>query len=241
MDVSQLKRDAGRVKAGMKQIGKDRIVSETGCRVYIPARYRDNHFAKVANDTRILGIFGIVSPDGHYAVSRCLGMVKTEPSTINLVSIEETEYMEMVYEPGDAVIANMDIVQEADFLYEVYNEFIARGNVPWYMNYYDLGKLFDMAKYYSGVKLGANHVILEMLAATISRDPKDPVKYYRQTVSTQAEVLNKPPKIVKLDSVTYGATNTTAKLIGAYFDEGVTSALVNPSDRVEPIEDLLRR
>lgn len=241
MDISQLKRDPERIKADLQKVGGDRVVTKKGCRIYIPSRYRENQFAKIANETYILGLFGIVSPDGYYSVSRCLAMVKTEPSVINIVTVDDTEYMELVYEPGNSVIANTDIVQSDDLLYEVYNEFIARGNVPWYMDYYDLGKLFEMAKYYCGVKLGANHVILEMLAATVSRDPKDPVKYYRQVVKTQKDVLDNPPKIIKLDSVTYGATNTTAKLIGAYWDEGVTSALVNQSDKLEPIEDLLRR
>ena len=55
------------------------------------------------------------------------------------------------------------------------------------------------------------------------------------------EVLSRPPALIPFRSVTYGATNTTAKLMGAYFDEGLTSALVNPSQRTEKIEELLRR
>jgi hypothetical protein len=56
-----------------------------------------------------------------------------------------------------------------------------------------------------------------------------------------AEQFTKPPTFIPFRSPIYGATNTTAKLIGAYFDDSINSALVNPSEKVEGVESLLRR
>jgi hypothetical protein len=126
-------------------------------------------------------------------------------------------------------------------LYNVYNEFIAKGSIPWFFNYRDLGGLFEHSGKYSGTVLGANHIIHEMVAATISRDPDKLNNQYRHRLNSLSDLEGTKPTVIKLNSVAYNATNTTAKLIGAYYEEGVVSALINPSTTAEPIESILRR
>jgi hypothetical protein len=55
------------------------------------------------------------------------------------------------------------------------------------------------------------------------------------------DIVKKPPVYIPLRSVTYTATNTTNKLAGSYFQEGLVSALVSPSERKERIESILLR
>ena len=80
----------------------------------------------------------------------------------------------------------------------------------------------------------------QMFAAAITRDSANRAKYYRHTLSDLPSE-DRPPTFIPLRSVTYGATNTTAKLMGSYWNDGLTSALVNPSEKTERIEQLLRR
>lgn len=240
MDHTQLKRVPSVAPSDLKLVGNERYITQKGCQLLIPARYREAGLTKIGAETYTLGMLAYVVGN-QYSVMRIPAMFRTEPSQINTVTIDEKSYLEFMYEPGDTVIANKDIVQDDALLYEVYDEYFAKGHVPWFFNYYDVGRIFSEAPYYTGVRLGANHAVLEMLAATICRAPDKPTQFYRQFVERRDDVVTKPPFVIKLSSVTYGATNTTAKLIGAYFDEGMTSALVNPSDKVEPIEDLLRR
>lgn len=240
MDITKLTRGADVAPNDLKLAGGTRYITQKGCSVLMPARYRDAGLTKIGAETYVLGMVAYVVGN-QYSVMRIPAMFRTEPGQVNTVTIEEEAYLEFTYEPGDVVIANKDIVQDDALLYEIYDEFFAKGHIPWYFNYYDIGSIFEHAQYYTGVKLGANHAVLEMLAATICRAPDKPTTFYRQVVEKKADVMAKPPFVIKLSSVTYGATNTTAKLIGSYWDEGVTSALVNPSDKVEPIEDLLRR
>lgn len=240
MDASQFKRVPETAPNDLQLVGNERYITRKGCSLYVPARYRDVGLLNVGAETYILGMLAYVVGNT-YSAMRIPAMFRSEPSRLNTVTFNEVSYIELVYEPGDIVIANKDIVQDDALLYELYSEFFAKGYIPWFFNYFDIGRIFSESPYYTGVRLGANHAILEMLAATISKAPNKPTQFYRQFVEKIDDVEKKPPFIIKLSSVSYGATNTTAKLIGSYFQEGIVSALVNPSDRVEPIEDLLRR
>lgn len=241
MDFSTLKREPERVHRDLITLEDKKIMTKEGCKIYIPVRYQEQRLASIAAEVYILGIFAIVIDDTYYGVSKATTMVRIEPNLINTVKYEDSDYYEFIFEPGAIVIGNTEVVKNETLLYDIYNEFIAKGAIPWFINYEDLGRLFELAPYYNGMRLGANHAVIEMLAASISRDSKNMTKYYRHVVESKKDLYDKPPVVIKLNSVSYGATNTTAKLIGAYWDEGVTSALINPSDRVEPIEEILRR
>lgn len=240
MKASDFTRHPPTAENDLKLVGNQRYITQKGCQILIPARYREAGLVKIGAETYVLGMLAYVV-GSRYSVMRIPAMFRTEPSQINNVVFDADPYLELVYEAGDTVIANKDIVQDDALLYEIYDEFFAKGHVPWFFNYYDVGRLFAESPYYTGVRLGANHAVLEMLAATICRAPDKPTQFYRQFVERKEDVEKNPPFIIKLSSVSYGATNTTAKLIGAYWEEGLNSALVNPSDKVEPIEDLLRR
>lgn len=240
MDISTLKRDPKVIHQDWKTVGDQRIITQKGCKIYIPSKYQDNRLVVIGVETYILGIFAVVIGD-RYGVSRAPAMLRVEPDNIATVKIEDEDYLELTFEPGSSVISNTDVVQNNSLLYTIYNEFIAKGYIPWYFTYQDLGELFSLSKYYTGTFLGANHVIPELIAATISRNPDNLKQQYRHVVEKPQDLDKVPPHIVKLNSVTYGATNTTAKLIGAYWEEGVTSALVHPSAKHEDIEDILRK
>lgn len=241
MDPSQLKRDPKRVHQDLSVLRDKRMITKEGCKLYIPARFQEQKLASIGAESYVLGIFAIVVGDKYYGVSNVPSMMKVDPATINTVTIEEEDYLELVFEAGDTVVSNVDLVKNDALLYYIYNEVIAKGHVPWYINYEDLGRLFEQSKKYAGASLGANHAVMEMIAASVTRDASNKTKFYRHTVESKDDLEKRPPVMIPLRSVTYGATNTTAKLIGAYWDEGVTSALVNPSDKVEPIEEILRR
>ena len=119
--------------------------------------------------------------------------------------------------------------------------FIAKGKIPWYLNYSDLGILFTTAKLHAGANLGVDNAALEMIVSSLARDPQDRMRYYRHSVDTPKDTRNNPPDIIPLRSVALSTTNTTAKLLGNYMQEGVTSALVSPTERSESIETMLRK
>ena len=88
--------------------------------------------------------------------------------------------------------------------------------------------------------MGSTPAVLEIIVSTICRDSNDLRRYYRQVVETKEEISQNPPALIPLRNVSYGATNTIAKITGSRFDEGMTSAIVSPGDRVERTEKILR-
>lgn len=240
MNPKKLIRDASKVHACLKELEDGRMVTIKRCKIYIPARFAERGLASIGIETHIVGIYALVVEDTHYVVSMVNAMVRIEPSSTVKILIDEEEFYEFGFEPGSTVISSLMLVKNDQLVYRIYDEIIAKGRVPWYLGYTELGKLFDTAKYHAGANIGTNHEVTELIVSMIARDSKDRHRYYRTSVKSVEDMQKNPPVFIPLRSVTYAATNTTNKLAGSYFSEGLESALVSPADRVERIEGLLR-
>lgn len=238
MDITELRRDANYVLSTLEEVG-DTLVTRTGCKIHIPVHYEESNLITIGVETYILGIYAMIVEDRVYSVNSVLAMMRIDPTYVGNVVIDETHYYEFYFEPGSAVIRGLDLVQNDVIAYYVYDEFMAKGRVPWYIDYYDKGRLFASAPKHAGIRIGANQAVMEMMVATNTRNPNNLSEYYRQYVN--ATDKPEPAANIPSNSVIYGATNTTAKLNGSYFDLGVVSALNNPSVRKERIEDILRQ
>lgn len=237
MDLGKMKRNPDRVRAALKELSDGSVVTKTGCKIYTPVSFRDKNLASVGNEVHIVGIYMMTVDDSDYAVSLINAMMRIEPSAINQVTIEGVDHFEFIFEPGDTVFGSTDLVVNGKLIYYIYDEVVAKGNVPPFMDYLDLGRLFDSARHHAEKKLASTPTILHMLLSMIARNPDDLTQYFRQV--TTGKDLERV-RFVQLRSTTHGATNTTARLMGSHFSDSLTSALVNPSDREENIEHILR-
>jgi hypothetical protein len=197
--------------------------------------------AYIGIETQIVGIAAVVTDDKFYGVMMVNAMTRIEPVSTVRIMIEDEEYFEFVFPPGSTVISSTSLVKTDTLVYRIYDEIISKGRVPWYLSYIKLSEIFDTASYHAGANIGKNHEVTELIVSMIARNPKDRHEYYRKFVKALADIEKTPPAFIALRSVVYAATNTTNKLAGSYFHEGLVSALVTPTDRVERIEDLLRR
>jgi hypothetical protein len=237
MNLKDYTRDASKVHSHLKELGDGSVVAVKGCKIYIPISFRDKNLASLGNDTYIVGIYMMTVEDKFYAVSLVNAMMRIDPSSINEVTIDDKDYFEFVFEPGDTVIASTDLVVSAKLLYYIFDAIVAKGNIPTYISYLDLGRLFDSAEKHAGTRLASTPTILHMLLSMIGRNPDQLMQYFRQV--TNGKDFDKVA-YVQLRSTTHGATNTTARLMGSHFTDNLTSALVNPSEREENIEHILR-
>ena len=240
MDISVLQRDAKKALSAVREDGNS-LVALRRCKILVPEAFFGAQLGVLGEEIRIAGIYALIVDDKYYGVSSADALMQIEPTSTNVVDIDGLKYMEFTFEPGDRVIVNLNLVKTATLVYRVYDMMIAKGKIPWYVSYDDLALIFTTAKIHAGADLGVDNVILEMIVSSIARDPKDRMKYYRHAGMTAADVTNNPPDFIALRSVAFSATNTTAKLLGSYLQEGVSSALVSPSERTESIENLLRK
>lgn len=238
MNVSDFERDPKRVMAALTELEDGSVVAKKQVKIYIPTRYRDKQLAVIGNDILILGLFMYTVDDRYYAVNSVNAMLRIEPTGMNTVVMDGRDYFEFVFEPGDRVIATTNVLVNSTLLYFIFEEIVARGNVPAFMSYLDLCKLYDTAQKHARVKLSSTPTILHMLLSMVARDDKDLSTYFRQT--TTGDDLDRVVYI-PLRSTTHGATNTTARLMGAHFSDNLVNALVDPSAREENIENILRQ
>lgn len=234
-----MRRDPSVIKADWVTHPDNTVTTRNGCKIHVPARYADKGLLLFGDDTYCFGFFAIIVGES-YAVSKAFAMLRINPLGQNRVNIGGVEYFEFEFPPGTVVIANTNVVMDDLLLYAAFDYFIDSAYIPWYLSYNDLLKMFHQTSYFTGSKLGAHRAVLEMIISNIARNPIKKTEYLRQCIFTPEEA-RKRPAWVPYKSVLYGPRGTTARLMGAYFDTALRSALVNPSDRVDPIESLLRQ
>lgn len=237
MDLKDYTRNAAPVLSGLKEL-EGKLITTKALKMYLPRTFEDKRMIVLGNEMYVVGLYMLATDDRHYAVSLTTAMMRTEPSSINTVYMDGVEMYELQYEPGDEVISDLNLVVNGKLIYSIYDEIFSLGRVPPYLSYQDIGRIFESAPKHANVNLASTPTILQMLAAAISRDPENPMVYFRQV--TNGKDLD-TAKYVSLKSSTHSATNTTARLMGAYFSDNLTTALVHPAEREENVERLLRQ
>lgn len=238
--MSKLVRNADRVKQCLKELPDGQLLVTEACRIQIPMRFAQRGLAQIGLENFIYGAYALILEDGNYSVSNINAMVKISPFKTLTVEIKGVPYYEFHFEANSILINTVHLLCQGDIIFNVFDEFMFKGNIPWYIGYEDLGKLFDTADYHAKTNVNANLEVIELIASMLGRNKEDRTKYYRSVIEKREELRTNPPAYVPLNSVFYSATNTMNKLAGSYFNDGIVSALVNPSTEVERIETLLR-
>ena len=239
MQINSLVRDADHVKTYLQELPDGSLITTKGCKIIIPARFEERGLAEIGLDTFIIGIYAMVVEDKYYAVSLVNMMIRITPSSTLKIKNNGVEYYEFTFDPGQTVMPRTNLVRNDILVYKIYDEIVSKGKVPWYLGYEDLGHIFDTALSHGGANIGTDAEVTELIISIISRNSKDRTQYYRSSINSIEDLKLNPPVYISLKSVPYAATNTTNKLAGSYWSEGVVSALVSPSDRVERVESLL--
>lgn len=240
MDFRKLTRDADKVKAQLRELPDASVVTLHGCKIYVPARYVEQGLAFIGNENYIFGMYAMVVGDTYYAVSNACTLLHIHPSGTGTVRCDEVDYYEFSFDPGTTVFTTVNVVKDDVLPYKMYKEFVEMGKVPCYFDYVDCANMFTSVPHYCGVDLGANEAIVSAIGSSICKNPKDLTQPYALILKNIADRHRQPFTIVPFRDVQFGATNTTAKIMGSYSDQALTSALVNPSQRSEGIEEGLR-
>lgn len=236
--INRLLRDADQVIPHLRELPSGELMTTKTCRIQIPKRFTQRGLAEIGMDTYIVGLYPLIM-DNYYAVSNVNSMVKINPHRVTNITIGGVPYMEFAFLENQVLITNINLVKRDTLIYNIIDELVFKGNIPWYVGYDDLGKLFDTAGEYAGSGVGSNYEVIELMASILARNPRDRTQYYRMILDSEKDkAIN--PSYVAMSSVYYAATNTLNKLAGSYFSDGVVSALVSPTTQVEKIEQLLR-
>lgn len=238
--MSVIKRNPDSAKTFLFEDKAGRIFTKQNCEIHMPVRFADRGLGQIGINTFVYGCFPIIFENGDYSVCNVTSLIEIDPFKTTTKIIDEVEYYVFHFKANDIVIKNSQLVKRDTMMFNVFEEFIFKGKIPWYMEYEDVGKLFDTAKEYGDSTVGKNQVTIELLASMIGRTKKNRSKYLRLTVNNYKDININEVAFVPMQSVYYSTNSSINKLTGNYFNDGVTSALVNPSKDVTDIESILR-
>ena len=231
-------RDPGRILSLLSDLPGKPVIAKSKLTIHFPARFVEIGLAVTGVHTFVFGLFIIVDESGAYSLCNVNALMELGPATVTKETMDEQEYLNYTFEAGDVIFQTKDLVCRPNLIYRALDEFIFKGKLPWYIAYDDVGKLFDTAKRHARTSANISPAIVEFVAAYIGRDPADRIKYIRETAETYNDF--KKVEWVPMQSVFWSAPGTVNKLSGAYFTDGIVSALVNPSERADRIETILR-
>ena len=233
-------RNANSVLSSLEIKGNSLFTKEK-TRIHVPSKFFEKELGEIGSKTFIYGCFPIINEKNEYGVLNICGIVEINPTRINKYSDEtDYEYTEFHFDENTVIIPILDIVKRNTVMYEVFDLFFAKGKIPWYLGYEDVCKLFDTSKEFADTNIGQNLELIEFFASIISRTKNDRMTYIRNSGNEYSDFSREKIDYVPIQSVQYSTKSTLNKIAGNYFKEGVVSALANHSDKVNPIETILR-
>lgn len=238
--MAKLRRNAELVLSQLKENSAGQIIAKLPMVIQVPVRFSEIGLGEIGINTFTYGLLAIILESGDYAVLNVNALLELNPYKLSIVTVDDVDYHQFHFDAGDVVIKTTDLVKREAMLFNVFNEFIFNGKVPWYTDYEDLGKLFDTAKYHAGSNVAQNPEVIEFIASMVSRSKNDRTKYIRSVAQKQSDFTLNDIDYVPLKSVYWSVTSTVNKLTGSHFADGVTSALVTPTTKTDKIERILR-
>jgi hypothetical protein len=235
MDYRNLNKNPDLVKSVLAELPDGRLVCKQDLDILIPMRFAGRNLAYIGTEISICACAAIVVGDSYGVLMAC-SLVTITPASFSTTTVDNTEYFVFHFAAGSTVIKNVNPVKVDTLTYHMYNEIIAKGNIPWYLDYVMLGTLFDTAWSHAGARVAENPEVMELLVSLMARDPKDMTKYYRTTVASLSDLTKNKPAFIPLKNEQFAPSNTLSRLGGNYFDNALVAALNHPSERVESLE-----
>lgn len=231
-------RNSEKVLGSLLDLPGKPVITKKKISIQFPVRFNEIGLATVGAETFVFGLFAMVLETGEYAICNVNSLIELGKGLVEKFYVGEVEYFNFTFQPGDVVFKTKELVCRPALIYTAIDELIFKGKIPYYIEYDDMGKIFDTAKKFARTSAEILPSVTEFMAAYIGRDPDNRIKFIRETAKDQKDF--KKVKWVPMQSVYWSAPGTVNKLAGAYFQDGIVSAIVNPSERVEKIERILR-
>lgn len=209
----------------------DAVIAKKPLSIYIPQRFVTRQLARIGSTISTIGMFAIATED-EYTLSSITGFVYLGASQMNEVTIDNDTYLEFKFQKGSIVITTAEVTQDDSLLYSINEEFIARGRLPSYYKYEDLPLVFQNAKHFTGVTIGANSNTMDFFYSLVGRDASDLATPTRASENDRIELIG-------LRSISLTAPSSLTRISGSYMSEGLVTSLTNRTESLEKIEEMI--
>lgn len=234
LNVKVLKRNPNVISKYFKT-SNSIVTTNSDLVVMFPERYLESDLAVVDNTVRTIGIYAILDNKNNYGVVNVPIMQELSPFSIESMSVDNIKYKVLNFKKNTVFMPSSKLVVNADFVYNLFNDFFSSGRVPWFLDYTDVSNMFLESSKYLGNPIGTNLLAFEVMSSVIARDPTNLTKYYRLSKTKDN------PKFVGLDNLYYSFNSTGAKLIGSQLRAGLTNAMLQPETKTSETTNILRK
>lgn len=238
INLASFKRDSEHIKKLMIDKG-GKVVAGKDIVIVIPSRYENKDLLTLGTIVTTLAIFIIVDMDAKkYSVHNVPVLMKLLPNLVDNGFIDDSPSKFLYFEKDEIVVPSTTIPMASHYLFDLVEEFVLNGNVPLFLNPFDLAKMFLYLRHYTGSSIGDNFLTMVIISSLLSRDKNDPTKYLRETAKTVKDFDN--VTYVGFGDPTSSFPDTGNKLGGAHLKTTTVAAIVRPNtDVINKSEEIL--
>lgn len=231
MDISGLVRDADKVRDAIAEVkigNAYSAVAKKSVKVYFPKYWLEGNLGSIDSKITVFAFISFVVDDKYFSHLDAIAMISLNPLDVSVVKIEDVEYYQLSYMPGETIADSITLVKDGKNVFETFNEFLSKSKVPWYMGYTHTCGVFSTALKHAGYNTRTDRAIESFMTANRARDPKNGSKLFRYSVKSQEELETVSPVLLPLTSVS-GATSASSRLAGSNMKEGIVESIIDPT------------
>lgn len=229
------------IKSLLVKTDDGRIVCKDDIDIVFSELYIEKNLCSIMDTVNTIGMFAIIHPStGNFGVFMIPAMVDLNVTLMNKFVNQDVTYRVLSYKKYDTIMEQSEVIVNDKLSYYLYNNFVELARVPWYIHYDALLGMFDQEWHYVGKLLTDVPQVIDMLISSIARDSKNDAMLYRGVVKSKEDIFANPPKWIPMKNISMGPADTMNKILGAYYDDGLASAIAKPSDVTTDVEKIMR-
>lgn len=233
-------RNKDKVMAALAKDASGRRIAKADLRIHTPVRFVERGLSVLDVRIYVYGCMPIILDDGTYLVSNICGRVEITPTKTKIITIDEVDYYEFLFEKDTVVFPSDRVVQDDKIVFFIIDELAFQAKVPRYMGYDDICNMLTTAKEFSDFGGAGTQETLEMFGSIIARQKSDTDKFLRFTAKTLADIQADKIQYVPMESVYLSVPGTINRITGNNFEPAIEGALTQPSKTVDNMQRILR-
>jgi len=202
--------------------------------IFLPKRF-DQYGTSITDHVECMGIFSLLINDKIKKGFFLPAMITIEPSEVGNASINKVPFHKFTLVKGDKFLRTTEIIMNQSLAFICFLEFIFLGNRMEFMDYDFSALMFEVVQTTCGVNFGVERTLFEIIISHLERMPNNLTAYFRSSDMKGDSVS------IPMRAVAQAAVSTSSRMMGSYLNDSINSSLVNHSDEVSPIENLLRQ
>jgi hypothetical protein len=226
-----LKRNDALIKSKLNET-KGNISVKEKLHALIPKRYQNAGLFAIGRRVSSVAIFILSDDNNNYALLKTPITITLEPSVIEDVTLDGVDYIRLTFNKGDLFLADREVIQDSGFVFDMVEDFNVKGKIPLFLTPFDLMDIYSKARKYLNSGVADNSLGIELSIAINARantDSKIPIRLAKKDLR---KLKFSDVKYIGLNNVFNGRATNIAKFTGRYFNDSLTSIMLD-EDNIE--------